>query len=79
MKLKGAWRLCCGYEYQPDGGGPEDSTEWKPVIEGTVDERMAAICHAHMLEQKIVDSKKAVISELEKVIAEGAVRIGKSV
>jgi len=49
------------------------------VIEGTVDERMAAICHAHMLEQKIVDSKKAVISELEKVIAEGAVRIGKSV
>jgi len=36
VKLKGAWRLCCGYEYQPDGGGPEDSTEWKPVIEGTI-------------------------------------------
>lgn len=64
IKLQGSWRLCHGIE---DTCVPYD-TNWKPLVDSSIGDRLRAVPHLETLRSKVVEEKKKLIPELEAAI-----------
>ena len=61
-KWNGTWRLCHGYYNDVQG------TEWKPLADSSVVDRLAAVPHIEKLQQAIVDDKEKLDHEVTETL-----------
>ncbi|HJT36761.1 MAG TPA: hypothetical protein VJ783_32360 [Pirellulales bacterium] len=61
LKRNGSWRLCHGYHHT---GDPSGETDWKPLADSSVAERLRAVPHIDKLRQAIIDDKIKLLPEI---------------
>lgn len=66
VKYRGDWRLCHG-TYDTSEGGPDN---WKPVVDCSVEQRVAAAPHIGKLRERLVESAEKYISKVDRAVAE---------
>jgi hypothetical protein len=66
VRCRGEWRLCHAY-----GNDIENDAQptWKPLIECTVDERVAAVDQVALLREAIIESADRYTSEVESAVS----------
>lgn len=67
IKLKGGWRLCYAHDHE-HYSYPDETIDWKPLVECSIEERIDAVSHIGALREAIVKSKESLVPELEKAI-----------
>ncbi len=67
IKMKGGWRLCYANEHE-HYNWPDESIDWKPLVECSIEQRIDAVPHIKTLREAIVKSKESLVPELEKAI-----------
>ena len=68
IKLRGTWRLCHANHYESYCGGPDESIDWKPIVEASIEDRIKAAEHIEKLREAIVKEKEKLIPDVEKAI-----------
>jgi len=73
VKFRGEWRLCLGQfvrdEYNAHPSDTDQPTNWKPVSDCSVEERVEAAPYIAVLREAIVESAEHYISKVDEAVA----------
>jgi hypothetical protein len=74
VKYRGEWRLCSGScvldDFHPQLPGTEQPTNWRPISDCTVEERVEAAPHLGKLREAIVVSAEHYVAKVDEAIAQ---------
>jgi hypothetical protein len=72
-KVRGEWRLCLGQfvedAYNGRPSDPDRPTNWKPIADCSVEERVEAAPHIAALREEIVKSAEHYVSKVDEAVA----------
>jgi hypothetical protein len=73
VKARGEWRLCLGQfvkdEYNGHPSDPDQPTNWKPIADCSVEERVEAAAHLTALRKEVVVSAEHYISKVDEAVS----------
>jgi hypothetical protein len=73
VRVRGEWRLCIGQwyrnEYDLQPSDPDQPTDWKPVLDCSVEERVEAAPHIGKLREAVVESAEQFIVRVDDAVA----------
>jgi hypothetical protein len=71
IKLRGTWRLCHAEwvtEYEPEPEEEMPELDWKPLVDASIYDRLAAAKHISALREAILECHKKLIPKVDKAI-----------
>ena len=67
VKVKGAWRICCGELNHAD---PEGDHHWCPIAESTLEVRLSAVKHFAALREAVKKAAVQTVADVDKAISD---------